>query len=76
MRGCKVTFGKRVPTNEAVAVAVAVAVAANTCAKCRGTGRVRERGSPIVCKACAGTGAAAAQRLPEAETSFSEADPT
>jgi DnaJ-class molecular chaperone len=27
-----------------------------TCARCSGTGHIRERGRRIVCKACAGTG--------------------
>ncbi len=27
-----------------------------TCTRCCGTGRIRERGNRIVCKACAGTG--------------------
>ncbi len=27
-----------------------------TCERCSGTGRVRERGQQIVCKVCAGTG--------------------
>jgi len=27
-----------------------------TCERCSGTGRVRERGHPITCKVCGGTG--------------------
>ena len=27
-----------------------------TCERCSGTGRVRERGHQIICKVCAGTG--------------------
>lgn len=27
-----------------------------TCVRCCGTGRIRERGDRIICKACAGTG--------------------
>jgi DnaJ-class molecular chaperone len=27
-----------------------------TCVRCCGTGRVRERGNRIICKACAGSG--------------------
>ena len=27
-----------------------------TCVRCYGTGRIRERGNRIICKACAGTG--------------------
>ena len=27
-----------------------------TCERCSGTGQIRERGSTIVCKVCAGTG--------------------
>jgi DnaJ-class molecular chaperone len=27
-----------------------------TCERCYGSGRVRERGNRIICKACAGTG--------------------
>jgi DnaJ-class molecular chaperone len=27
-----------------------------TCVRCCGTGRIRERGNRIICKACAGTG--------------------
>jgi hypothetical protein len=27
-----------------------------TCVRCCGTGRIRERGNRILCKACAGTG--------------------
>ncbi len=27
-----------------------------TCVQCFGTGRIRERGDKIICKACAGTG--------------------
>jgi hypothetical protein len=27
-----------------------------TCVRCCGTGRVRERGNRLICKACAGTG--------------------
>ena len=27
-----------------------------TCERCSGTGRVRERGQQIICKVCAGTG--------------------
>jgi DnaJ-class molecular chaperone len=27
-----------------------------TCVRCYGTGRIRERGDRLICKACAGTG--------------------
>jgi DnaJ-class molecular chaperone len=45
-------FGKRfsVHTNRAPPVVQ------QTCVRCCGTGRVRESGESIVCKACAGTG--------------------
>jgi DnaJ-class molecular chaperone len=32
------------------------AIIQHTCARCCGTGRVRERGNRIICKACAGSG--------------------
>jgi DnaJ-class molecular chaperone len=32
------------------------AVVQETCVRCYGTGRVRERGNRLICKACAGTG--------------------
>jgi DnaJ-class molecular chaperone len=32
------------------------AVVQQTCVRCCGTGRIRERGNRIICKACAGTG--------------------
>jgi DnaJ-class molecular chaperone len=32
------------------------AVAQETCVQCFGTGRIRERGDRIICKACGGTG--------------------
>ncbi len=38
------------------------AVVQQTCVRCCGTGRVRERGNRIVCKACAGTGRITAVR--------------
>jgi DnaJ-class molecular chaperone len=31
-------------------------VAQETCVRCCGTGRIRERGDRIICKPCAGTG--------------------
>ena len=31
-------------------------IAQETCVRCCGTGRIRERGDRIICKACAGTG--------------------
>jgi DnaJ-class molecular chaperone len=34
----------------------APAAAQETCVRCYGTGRVRERGNRLICKACAGTG--------------------
>ena len=46
------TFGKRFSIhNNRVAPAVQ-----QTCVRCCGTGHVRERGSRIICKACAGAG--------------------
>jgi DnaJ-class molecular chaperone len=32
------------------------AVVQQTCVRCCGTGRIRERGNRIICKACGGTG--------------------
>jgi DnaJ-class molecular chaperone len=45
-------FGKRLPNcgHEPAAVVQ------ETCVRCYGTGRVRERGDRIICKACAGRG--------------------
>jgi DnaJ-class molecular chaperone len=34
----------------------APAVVQQTCVRCYGTGRIRERGNRLICKACAGTG--------------------
>ena len=31
-------------------------VVQQTCVRCCGTGRIRERGNRIICKTCAGTG--------------------
>jgi DnaJ-class molecular chaperone len=31
-------------------------VVEQTCVRCCGTGRIRERGNRIICKTCAGTG--------------------
>jgi DnaJ-class molecular chaperone len=31
-------------------------VVQETCVRCCGTGRIRERGNRIICKTCAGTG--------------------
>jgi DnaJ-class molecular chaperone len=36
-------------------------VVQQTCVRCCGTGRIRERGNRIICKACAGTGRVDAQ---------------
>ena len=45
-------FGKRFSAhNNRPALAVQ-----ETCERCCGTGRVRERGNRIICKPCAGTG--------------------
>ncbi len=46
------TFGKRFSQHNGRAPTVIQ----ETCVRCRGTGRIRERGQRIVCKACAGTG--------------------
>jgi DnaJ-class molecular chaperone len=42
-------------------------VQSETCVRCKGTGRVRERGSTIVCKPCCGTGriGASSERPPQ-----------
>jgi DnaJ-class molecular chaperone len=32
-----------------------------TCVRCYGTGRIRERGNRIICKACAGSGRVTAE---------------
>jgi len=37
------------------------AVVQETCVRCRGAGRIRERGERIICKACKGTGRATAK---------------
>jgi DnaJ-class molecular chaperone len=34
----------------------ATTVVQQTCVRCCGTGRIRERGNRIICKTCAGTG--------------------
>jgi DnaJ-class molecular chaperone len=41
-----------------------------TCVRCCGTGRIRERGDRIICKPCAGTGriTVPAARTPSAST--------
>ena len=45
-------FGKRFSIhNNRVATVIQ-----QTCVRCCGTGRVRERGNRIICKTCAGTG--------------------
>jgi DnaJ-class molecular chaperone len=46
------TFGKRFSIhNDRVAPVVQ-----QTCMRCYGTGRVRERGNRIICRVCGGTG--------------------
>jgi DnaJ-class molecular chaperone len=45
-------FGKRLPNSGKESAPVVQ----QTCVRCYGTGRVRERGDRIICKACAGTG--------------------
>src|SRR5262245_63763904 len=52
-KGNQMVFGKRLPVHAKVAQPEH-----GVCPRCRGTGRIRERGSPIVCKACRGTGKA------------------
>jgi DnaJ-class molecular chaperone len=51
-------FGKRfsVHNNRAAPVTQGTPVAQETCVRCFGTGRIRERGNRIICKPCAGTG--------------------
>ena len=46
------TFGKRFSVHNDRAPAVVE----RTCARCYGTGRVRERGTRMICKACTGSG--------------------
>ena len=46
------TFGKRFSQHNNRAPAVVQ----ETCLRCYGTGRIRERGDRLVCKACAGSG--------------------
>lgn len=46
------TFGKRFSMHNHRPAPVAQ----QTCVRCCGTGRIRERGNRIICKACAGTG--------------------
>ncbi len=45
-------FGKRFSAHNGRAAPVAQ----QTCVRCSGTGRIRERGNRIICKTCAGTG--------------------
>jgi DnaJ-class molecular chaperone len=45
-------FGKRLPNSGHEPIPAVQ----QTCVRCYGTGRVRERGDRIICKACAGTG--------------------
>jgi DnaJ-class molecular chaperone len=53
------TFGRRFSTHNKVSEPKD-----QRCVRCTGTGNVRERGSSIVCKVCAGTGKTiTAQRL-------------
>jgi DnaJ-class molecular chaperone len=48
----QIAFGKRFSVhNDRVAP-----VMQETCVRCCGTGRIRERGNRIICKPCAGTG--------------------
>jgi hypothetical protein len=48
-----VEFGKRFSVHNNRRPAPAVQ---ETCVRCCGTGRIRERGNRIICKPCAGTG--------------------
>jgi DnaJ-class molecular chaperone len=51
-----VEFGKRFSTHNNRPAPVVQ----ETCVRCYGTGRIRERGERLICKACAGTGRVAA----------------
>ena len=54
------TFGKRFSSHNNRPPPVIL----RTCERCLGSGRIKERGSRIVCKACAGVGrAVAAERV-------------
>jgi DnaJ-class molecular chaperone len=51
-------FGKRFSAHDdrPAAAGQQARAAQENCVRCFGTGRIRERGNRLVCKACAGTG--------------------
>jgi len=49
-------FGKRLAGQGEQSAPVVQPVVQETCVRCCGTGRIRERGDRLICKNCGGTG--------------------